>query len=188
MRTKVRSPAARTFDVVFVGLVEPHSKAFLARLLSDGGGVALPKTGPRGASPFGGRIVVDIAVADGGDRTPEFVVVFCVKHRDQRIFSGDRRKCEQAGAVDEAEFPGLSHRADDGIVAPSVDHQPKACILGLPCGALGAGAAAEFFDLIVVGSPFRTVERDRRNGAELRRAGQRERPDLRPLRGRRGSG
>jgi hypothetical protein len=51
MNSKVRSPAAGAFDVVVVGLVEPHSKAFLARLLSDGGGVALPKTGPRGASP-----------------------------------------------------------------------------------------------------------------------------------------
>jgi hypothetical protein len=35
MVSKVSSPAAEAFDVVVVGLVEPHSKAFHSRLLSD---------------------------------------------------------------------------------------------------------------------------------------------------------
>jgi hypothetical protein len=35
MSTKIRSPAARAFDVVVVGVGEPYSKASLAGLLSD---------------------------------------------------------------------------------------------------------------------------------------------------------
>jgi hypothetical protein len=35
MRTKVGPPAAGSFEVIVVGLVEPYSKAFLAGLLSD---------------------------------------------------------------------------------------------------------------------------------------------------------
>ena len=44
-----------------------------------------------GSVALGRRVVVDVAIADGGDRTPEFVVIFGVEHGDQPIGSRDRR-------------------------------------------------------------------------------------------------
>ena len=112
---------------------------------------------PRGIA-LDRRIVVDVAIADGGDRTSEFVVVLGVEHGDQPIGSRDGHKRKQARAVHDAEFLVRRQGANDGIVDPAVDRQPEADVFDLPIGALGTGSAAERLDFIVVGGPFRAFE------------------------------
>ena len=78
-----------------------------------------------GGVPFGGRIVVEIAVANGSDRTPELVLILGVEHGNKRIGSRDRAEREQARAIDEAGLLGRNDPGDDGIIASAVDRQPE---------------------------------------------------------------
>src|SRR5262245_50961275 len=60
------------------------------------------------------------------------------------------------------------------MVAHRSGHQPELGVLGLPRRPLAAGLATKALDLVVVGSPFLALERDRRLRPELRWALHRE--------------
>src|SRR5215510_8351659 len=61
--------------------------------------------------------------------------------------------------------------------------QPEIGILRLPRGSLSAGLATKALDLVVVGSPFLALERNRRLRPELRWLLHREWLHIRPHRG-----
>ena len=123
-----------------------------------------------GRIALGCGIAIDVAIANGCNRTPELVVILCVHHRDIGIGQRHRGERHEARAVEKPQLLRRYQLANQRISALRAGDQPEAGILGLPGGALAAVLTAKIFDLVVVGGPFLAGEPDRRLGAELRRA------------------
>jgi hypothetical protein len=77
-------------------------------------------------------MVVEVAVADGGDRPPEVVVVFGIEHGHEGVGLGDGDQGHEAGAVEEVEVPGAGELAHQRVVDGRPGCQPEAGVLGLP--------------------------------------------------------
>ncbi len=137
---------------------------------------------------LGGRVAIDVTVANGGDGPPKFVMVLGIEHRNQGIGPSGCHKCKQAGGIDDVQPLCTSNLSDERVKDSSVNRQPEEGILALPCRAFAAGAAAEFLHLVVICGPIQAVKRDRRRGAELGRARQSEWLYPGPLRYCRGRG
>ena len=102
---------------------------------------------PRGIT-LGGRIVVNIAVADRRHRPPEQVVPFCFEHGHGSIELRHRHNRHEAGTVRHRHVLGLHDLAQYLVGDDRAAGQPESRILGLLCGAFGAVAFAEFLNLL----------------------------------------
>src|SRR3984885_12109070 len=119
-------------------------------------------------------IAVDIAIANGGNRSPERVVELCVEDGDQRVHLSDRDKRHEACRVNHGHVLRDRDLTRERLVRPGYHHQPEARVLRLPWCAFRAVLATNVFHLVVVARPLVAGERDWRWGPELGRAGHRE--------------
>jgi len=124
----------------------------------------------------GGRIVIEIGVADRRHRPPELVVILGVEHGNVGVSQGDREQRHEARAVDEIQVALEDHLARQRVKSLRARHQPELRDLGLLRTASAAGLAAELLDLVIVRRPFTARQRGRWAGAKLRRRRQCERP------------
>src|SRR5262249_39193 len=122
-----------------------------------------------GRIALGGRVAVDVTVADCGDRSPELVVIFGVEERHGAVGLRHRVERHEPRAVDHAQLLEHNKLAGQRLVGWRPEHQPESGGLGLPRRTLGAGLTAIVLDLVVIGSPLLALERDRRTRPELRR-------------------
>src|SRR5215813_4873086 len=126
----------------------------------------------------GSRVVVDIAVANSGNRPPKVVMVLGVEHRDQRLVEPNRDQRHEPRAVADIHLLCRHEIAREGVIGWWADHQPKPGDLGLLGRALGTGLAAIVLDLIVVSCPLLAVQRNRRTWPKLGWGGHGERLHL----------
>src|SRR5712691_1540219 len=114
-------------------------------------------------------IAVDVAIANGGDGTPEPVVVLGIQYRDQCII--DRESCDRHKSRALKDVHPLGHRelSQEGMIGDGASHEPEAGSLGLHGRSLWAYLCAIILDLIEVLCPFPALERNRRTRPELGR-------------------
>ncbi len=130
---------------------------------------------------FGGVVAVAIAIADGGHRTPELVVVLGVEHGDGRIVHGLGDGHQQA-RVARGIAPGpFGHRIHHAVIDRRKRGFPESGLLQLRRRALRAVASAQRLDLVVIARPGDAVQRRRRHRPELRRRGHQPGSALGPL-------
>src|SRR6266567_839476 len=114
--------------------------------------------------PFGEGIPINVAIANGGDRTPEIVCVLRVKYRPYRIVRCHRGNREKPSI--EGKIP-IGAGLHDGYIDYRVYCGPKGSDLGLLWGAFRVRLRAEFFDFVVIACPDIACQFGWWTGAEL---------------------
>src|SRR4029453_16800845 len=105
---------------------------------------------------------VGIAVANGGDRPPEIVVILGVQYRDERVVEPKRQIRHEARAIDDVHLLYGDELAYERMIGSRCADEPEPGRLGLLFVSPGAALGTILLDLIVVRRPFLAVERDRR--------------------------
>src|ERR1700681_3070360 len=133
------------------------------------GGERLP-----GCLTIGGRVAIDIAVANCRDRPPEVVMVFGVQHSDDRVVESNRLERHEACAVEDTHLLCGHELAHQGLIGQKRTC-PEQCCLGLLGRSLRTDLSAIVLDLVEVCRPLFAVQRNRRLWPKLRWAGHGER-------------
>src|SRR5262249_57558401 len=110
-----------------------------------------------------GRIAVDVTVADGGDRSPELVMIFGVEERYGAVGLRYSVERHQPRAVDHVHLLEDDKLAYQRLVGRRPEHQPEPGGLRLLPRALGRDLPAVILDLIVMGGPLPALNRGARN-------------------------
>src|SRR5262249_61432804 len=91
------------------------------------------------------------------------------------IGQGDRDEGHEPRAVDHGHLLRDDDLTRQGVIGRRAYHQPEPGGFGLLRRTLGAGLPAIFLDLVVIGSPLRAAQPNRRGPAGFRRPFQRGR-------------
>src|SRR5260370_3729736 len=124
---------------------------------------------------IGGRVAIDIAVANCRDRPPEVVVVLGVQYSDERVVEAKRHERHEARAVDDTHLLCGHELAYEGVIGGWCTDEPEPCRLGLLGCSLRTVLSAIVLDLIVVCCPLCAVQRNRRRWPKVGSLGYCER-------------
>src|SRR5689334_24491771 len=116
---------------------------------------------------IGGRVVIDIAIANRRDRPPEVVMILGIEHSYERLVEANRCERHKPRAVADTHLFCGYELADERMVSWWTDHEPEPGGLGLLRRTLCTGLAAVLLDLVVVSCPFRALQRNRRSWSKL---------------------
>src|SRR4029077_600765 len=116
---------------------------------------------------IGGRVAINIAVANRRDWSPEVVMVLGIEHSYERLVEADRRQRHKPRAVADTYLFCGHELAYERMVGWWTDHEPEPGGLGLLRRALCTGLAPVVLDLVVVSCPFRGLQRNRRSWSKL---------------------
>src|SRR5450631_2033585 len=107
-----------------------------------------------GCLTIGGRVAMDIAVANCGDRPPEVVMILGVQHSDNCVVEPNRHECHKPRAVDDTHLLCDHELAYEGVIRHWSTHEPEPGSLGLLCRSLRADLSTIVLDLVVVCCPL----------------------------------
>src|SRR5256885_2051174 len=100
------------------------------------------------------RIVVDVTVADRGDRAPELILVLGIEHGDVRIRLSGGHYRHESRAVDHRHVLAGDDLTRDWLIDRWPGSQPELGILGLPRGAPDAVPFTQVLDLVIILGPL----------------------------------
>src|SRR5262249_52328483 len=78
-----------------------------------------------GRIQLGGRIVISVAVANSGDRTPKLIVVLRIEDRDERVRAGDSDRPQQTRSVEYVQLLGGRDLTHHRVVDDRTWRQPE---------------------------------------------------------------
>src|SRR5712671_3368260 len=120
-----------------------------------------------GCLTIGGRVAVDIAVANGRDRPPEAVMVFRVQHGDDRVVNRKRNERHETRAVEDTHLLCGHKLACERVISRCRTEGPEPRDLGLLGASLRAVLPTIILELVIVGCPLLALQRNRRAWPEL---------------------
>src|SRR5439155_13449185 len=126
------------------------------------------------------RVAVVVAIADGGDRSPEVVVVLGVQYSNDRIGDPNRDQRHEPRTVDDTHLLRDHQLPDKRMIGHRWTDQPEPGRLGLLDRSLGAVLSAIILEFVVVGCPLLALQRNRRLWPELGSLRHYERFHVRP--------
>src|SRR3981081_2755419 len=138
------------------------------------GCIGVLASGLPGCLTIGGRVAIDIAVANCRNRPPEVVMVFSVQHSDDRVVESNRLERHEARAVEDTHLLCGHELAHQGLIGQKRTCPEQGC-LGLLGRSLRTDLSAIVLDLVEVCRPLFAVQRNRRLRPKLRWAGHGER-------------
>src|SRR5260370_25415888 len=110
-----------------------------------------------------GRVAINIAVANRGDRSPEVVMVLGVKHRHQRVVEPNRHDRHEPRTVADTHLLCCRELTYEGVIGWWPDHEPEPGGLSLLRRPLRTVFPAIAFELVEVCGPLLALQRNRRS-------------------------